>query len=321
MANILREINHVNAKSLDEAVEFLSKDGSQPIAGGTDLLGTMKLYILRDYPQTIVNLKTITPSLDYITVSDAGVLRIGALTKLRDIAKSDIVAKRWTALSQAAGRTASPHIREMGTIGGNICQLNRCLYFRKKWNRFDCLRKGGDTCYAITGENRYHSIFGAVKACVAVNPSDLAPALMALNATIITTKRSIKIGGFWDVGIPGSTVLATDELVREISIPAPADGVKSAFVKFALRSSIDFPIVNCAAMIGGDDASICLNAVHNNPYKATRAEEALKGKSIDDVLAEVAGDASVQAAMPLALNEWKIQIAKTMVKRVVLACK
>lgn len=320
MPNILREFKHFNARSLDEAAELLSEIGSQPIAGGTDLLGVMKLYILRDYPQTIVNLKTITPSLDYI-YSDNGLLRIGASAKLKDIAQSDVVARRWTALSQAAGKTASPHIREMGTIGGNICQLNRCLYFRKKWNRFDCLRKGGNLCYAIGGENRYHSILGATKGCVAVNPSDLAPALVALGATIVTTKRSIRAGEFWDVGTPGSTVLAANELVREINIPSPVDETKSAFVKFALRSSIDFPIVNCAAMIGGEDIRICLNAVHNKPYRTTEAEELLRGKSIDDSVADAVGTTSVKGAMALACNQWKIQIARTIVKRAVLACR
>ncbi|MCL2149688.1 MAG: FAD binding domain-containing protein [Dehalococcoidia bacterium] len=320
MSNLLREFNHVNAKSLDEAVGLLSETGAQAIAGGTDLLGTMKLYILRDYPRLIVNLKTIAPSLDYITDQD-GVLKIGALTKLGDIAKSDVVNKKWSALSQAAQKTASPHIREMGTIGGNICQLPRCLYFRKKWNRFDCARKGGNACYALSGENRYHSIFGAVKSCVDVNPSDLAPALVALNASVVTTKRTIHCEQFWDVAIPNTTVLAPDELVKEIQIPAPSSGAKSTFIKFALRSSIDFPIVNCAALIGGDAARICLNAVYNKPYRATKAEDQVKGKAIDDTVAELSGNASVQDAIALPFNKWKIQIAKTMVARAVLACK
>jgi len=117
----------------------------------------------------VINLKAITPSLDYIK-EEGGMLKIGALTRLEDIAKSSVVQANYAALAQAALATASPHIREMGTIGGNICQHVRCWYFRKTENRFDCIRKGGNMCYAMAGENRYHSIFGAIKACVAVNP-------------------------------------------------------------------------------------------------------------------------------------------------------
>ncbi len=195
------------------------------------------------------------------------------------------------------------------------------LVLPKGDNRFDCIRKGGNMCFAMAGENRYHSIFGAIKACVAVNPSDTAPALVALNAKIVTTKQTIDAENFWDVAIPGSTVLAKDEIVKEIQIPTPASGTKTAFLKFALRSSIDFPIVNCAAAISGSDARICLNAVYNKPYRATKAEEAIKGKTIDEASAETAGTAAVSGAVALSKNKWKIQVAKTMVKRAILACK
>jgi xanthine dehydrogenase YagS FAD-binding subunit len=240
------------------------------------------------------------------------------MTRLEDIAESSVVQGSWAALAEAAHRTASPHIRESGTIGGNICQMNRCWYFRKEENRFDCIRKGGNMCYAMAGENRYHSIFGAIGACVAVNPSDTAPALVALNATIKTSKRDIAAEDFWDMSVPGSTVLDDDEIVTEIDVPAFSG--KSAFVKFAMRSSIDFPIVNCAAAISGSSARICLNAVHNKPYRATAAEEAIAGKTIDEANAEAAGAAAVSSASPLAKNKWKVQVAKVMVKRAILDC-
>jgi xanthine dehydrogenase YagS FAD-binding subunit len=316
----MKNFTYIDAKTLDEAVAALAKGKAQVIAGGTDLLGTMRFYILPDYPQTIINLKTITPSLDYIK-EEGGMLKIGALTRLEDIYKSSVVQTKYKALADAAGKTASPHIREMGTIGGNICQLNRCWYFRKADNRFNCIRKGGNLCNAMAGENRYHSIFGAIKACVAVNPSDTAPALVALNAKMVTNKRNIEAEQFWDMTIPGSTVLATDEIVKEIQVPTPAAGVKSAFLKFALRSSIDFPIVNCAAAIGAGDARICLNAVYNKPYRATKAEDAIKGKTIDVASAEAAGTAAVTGAQALQLNKWKIPIAKAQVKRAILLCE
>lgn len=322
MGNPLKEFAHLNAKTIEEAVTALAKGKAQAVAGGTDLLSTMKLRVLRDdqYPLTLVDLKTITPSLDYIK-EEGGMLKVGALTRLEDIAQSAVVKGKWAALAEAAHRTASPHLREMGTIGGNICQFNRCWYFRKEDNRFDCIRKGGNMCYAMAGDNRYHSIFGAVKACVAVNPSDTAPALVVLQAKIVTNKRTIDAEKFWDAGIPGSTVLEANEIITEIQVPAPASGVKSAFIKFALRTSIDFPIVNCAAAIGGNEARICLNAVYNNPYRATKAEDAIKGKTIDLANAEAAGAAAIQGVSALSMNKYKIQVAKGVVKKAVLACK
>jgi NADPH-dependent glutamate synthase beta subunit-like oxidoreductase/CO/xanthine dehydrogenase FAD-binding subunit len=160
----LMKFNYVNASSLDEAVSILKKmeDRASLLAGGTDLLGTMRFEILPDYPETVINLNTI-PGLDYIREED-DLVKIGALTRLQDIANDPIIKGRYTALAEAARRAASPHVREMGTIAGNICQLNRCWYFRKEDNRFECMRKGGQTCYAIVGENRYHSIFGGTKA-------------------------------------------------------------------------------------------------------------------------------------------------------------
>ena len=157
----MRPFNHLNAKSLDEAIAALQKGEANVLAGGVDLLGTLKDNISPEYPRTVINLKTI-PGLDYIKEED-GVLKIGATTRLADIGRSDVVRKAAPALAEAAEATATPNIREMGTLGGNIAQLPRCWYFRKLENRFYCDRKGGNTCYAIQGDNRYHSIFGGLK--------------------------------------------------------------------------------------------------------------------------------------------------------------
>jgi xanthine dehydrogenase YagS FAD-binding subunit len=321
----MKNFTLVNPKTIDEAVAALKSDEAHVRAGGTDLFGTMKDEILITYPKTVVNLKTI-PGLSYIK-EDGGMLKIGAMTVLEDIATNTTVQTKYTALAQAAERTASPHLREAGTIGGNICQMNRCWFFRQVDNRFSCIRKGGNMCYAMAGDNRYHSIFGGIKACFAVNPSDTAPALVALNAKIVTTKRTIDAENFWDMVIPGSTVLAVDEVVTEIQVPTPAIGAKSAFLKMALRRSIDFPIVNCAAMISATDARICLNAVYNKPMRAVDAETAIKGKAIDDTSADAAGAAAVTKAVALPSmgtspgTKWKINIARTLVKRTILLCK
>ena len=317
----IKKFTHIDAKTVDEAASILRAGKAAVLSGGTDLLGTMRFEVLPNYPEVVVNLKNI-PGLEYIK-EDTTMLRIGALTRLEDIAQNELIKTRFRALAEGAHRTATPHIREMGTIAGNICQLTRCWYFRLPDNRFNCVRKGGRQCYAVQGDNRYHSIFGAVKSCFAVNPSDTAPALVALNAKIKTNKRLIEAEDFWDRAIPGSTVLAADEIVTEIQIPVPAAGSKSAFIKFAIRKSIDFPIVNCAAMIGAGNARICLNAVYNKPYRALAAEESIKGKPINEDNADAAGAAAVASATKLKDDDkrkWKIPIAKAMVKRAILAC-
>jgi xanthine dehydrogenase YagS FAD-binding subunit len=314
----MKTFNHVNPKSVSDAVAALAGGKAVVIAGGTDLIGRLKDEILPTYPVTVVNLKTI-PNLDYIK-EEGGLLKIGAGTHLADIAIHPTINQKYTALAQAAGRVASPHIREMGTIGGNISQLHRCWYFRIPDNRFNCIRKGGATCFALKGQNRYHSIFGVANGCAAVNPGDTAPALVALDAKIVTSKRTINAQDFWDVKIPGNTVLATDEIVTEIHVPTPAGGANSAFLKFALRNSIDFPIVNCAVAVSGGAVRICLNAVAPKPYRATKAEEAITGKPLTEANAETAGEAAVAGADPLDGNKYKVQIAKVLVKRTLLAC-
>ena len=323
----MKKFTHFNVSTVEEAVSLLRRHQGKAnlIAGGTDLLGKMKDRILPTYPEAVVNIKTI-PGLDTIK-EEGGILKIGPLAILEDIAHDATVKASYAALAEAARRTASPHLREMGTIGGNICQDIRCWYYRNPENRFPCLRKGGGRCYALEGDTRYHSIFGGSvdEGCIAVHPSDTAPALVALDARIKTSRRTIRAEDFFQVEVSKTTVLDNDEMVTEIQIPTPVDGMKSAFFKFALRKSIDFPIINCATMITGSGdkvsaARICLNAVYVKPYRAIKAEEAIIGKEINDANAEAAGSAAVSDAKPLHDNAYMVQVAKIMVKRAILAC-
>ena len=324
----MKTFNHINAPSIEEAVSWLRRYGHRAnvIAGGTDLVGKMKDEILPTYPEAIINLKTI-PGLDSIK-EEGGVLKIGALSRLHDIAANPTVIDRYPALAMAAHRTASPNIRQMGTIGGNICQDIRCWYYRSPRNRFPCLRKGGGRCYAIDGDNRYHSIFGGSVegGCIAVHPSDTAPALIALNATIVTSKRMIDAEDFFQVDVVKTTILDADEIVTEIHVPEPLSGTRSAFLKFAVRRSIDFPIVNCAAMMTSlagrvSAARICLNAVSVKPYRAIQAEEALIEEAIEETTAEAAATLALSDTKPLEHNRYMVQIGKTLVKRTILDCK
>jgi xanthine dehydrogenase YagS FAD-binding subunit len=323
-----------NPTTVADAATTLGKGGAVVYAGGTELLYKLKaMNSPATPPSTLVNLKTITPSLSYIKV-EGGTLKIGATTTLSAIAASNDVKTGWLALAQAAAAAASPELRNVGTIGGNICQQIECWYFKADNNLFNCLRKDPKgVCYAIAGDNRYHSIFGGVSGCFAVNPSDTAPALLAFGASIVTNKKTWAAKDFWAVNGENSTALAADEIVTEIQFPAVAAGSKSAFSKFALRKSFDFPIVNCAAVITQASgtvsaASIALNAVHNNPRKATAAETAIVGKAINAANADAAGTQAVTGATPMPANantttvgnSYMIQIAKTMVKRTILNC-
>ena len=323
----MKTFTHFNTSNVEEAVSLLGRYGGKAdlVAGGTDLLGKMKDRILPDYPEALINLKTIA-GLDFIQEDDRG-LKLGPLAILEDIAHADMVKEKYTALAEAARRTASPHLREMGTIGGNICQDIRCWYYRSPENRFPCLRKGGGRCYALKGDTRYHSIFGGSveEGCIAVHPSDTAPALIALDAAIQTSKRTVRAENFFQVEVSRTTVLEPDEIVTEIRIPASVEGTKSAFFKFALRKSIDFPIVNCAARISTTDgkvhdARICLNGVYVKPSRVHSAEEAIMGKPINEANAGAAGEAAVASAKPLHDNGYMVEVAKAFVKKAILAC-
>ena len=326
----MRKFNHINAGSIDEAASILHQNAGKAmiIAGGTDLLGCLREDIWPEQPRVVINIKRI-PGLNYIK-EEAGLLKIGALTTLVDIAESELIISSYSCLAQAALKTASPSLRNLGTLVGNICQENRCWYYRypqQLGGRIDCVRKGGKKCLAVTGDHRYHSIFGAVKKCIAVNPSDTAPALMVLNASVKTSKRIIAIQDFFSAanGMK-STVLEPDEIVTEIQIPVPDATTRSAFVKYAMRQSIDFPIVNCAARLkmNGNlvhDASISINAVYCDPLCFPEAEKYLCGKELTEDVAEKAAEKAVVGARPLLMNSYKVQMAKTLVKDALCACE
>ena len=310
----MKKFNYINATTIAEAVSALGEGGAAVLAGGTDILTYLKGYVSPNAPQTLVNIKNI-PGMDDIK-EEGGMLKIGALAKLKDVYTSATVQANYAALAEAAHKVGTPELRNMGTIGGNICQMVRCWYYRSEHNTFDCLRKNptGGVCQALLGDNRYHSIFGAMSGCVAVNPSDIAPALVALGATIVyqspTETKSKAAEEFFTMNGEKTTVLGENEIVTEIQVPEFSG--KSAFLKFAIRKSFDFPIVNCAAVVSDSEARICLNGVYNTPKLfAPVIPLPPPGDIAEDLLAD---------ASALPHNGYMIQIAKTLVKRAVLAC-
>jgi xanthine dehydrogenase YagS FAD-binding subunit len=318
---------HINAGSVEEAVELLAKyEGKAKLnAGGTDLLGVLKDRILSQYPETIINIKTI-PGLSAIKEHEGGI-SVGALTTLADIISSPLIEQYYPLLNEAAKTVASSQIRNMATIGGNLCQDTRCWYYRypdKIGGMIDCFRKGGKTCPAASGENQYHAIMGA-RRCFAVCPSDTAVALTALSARVSAAgpegTRNISVEEFYT---PPGNVLTPGEMITEIYIPKPSPAAGQKFLKFTLRKPIDFAVVSVAALITLDrkicsDARIVLGAVASAPIRAFKAEEYLQGKELSEENVAEAAEIALAGAKPLAKNAYKVEIAKTLVKRAVTA--
>ena len=256
-------------------------------------------------------------------MADAGEIRIGALARLADIADSPLVKKNCPALAMSAASVGSPELRNMGTIGGNLCQDTRCWYYRypdKMGGRVLCYRKDKGPCHAVRGDNRYHAVLGGMK-CYAVCPSDLAIALAALESEVKTIRpageRTIPLADFYNTLGP---VLEPDELVTEIRIPAPAANAVQRFSKFRLRESIDFAVVSVAVVLEVAegvcrDARIVLGAVAPVPYRAVGAEDVIRGGPLDQRQAGLAAEAALRDAEPMSGNAYKIEIAKTLIKR------
>lgn len=345
----MKWFEHHNARSMEDAVALLNEYGGKAklIAGGTDLLGALKDRVFAEYPEAVINIKTID-GLDYIKNDEKG-LAIGALAKLADIVKSPVVKEEYKLLAEAAHSVATPHIRNMATIGGNLAQDVRCWFYRyphQIGGSMVCLRRGGKFCSALAGDNRYHSIFGAAsltedssgvdspqrtepsfpskvrKGCLAVGPSDIAVALVALDARIVTTRRSLTAERFFKITATGTTVLEADELIREIQIPRVPVGARQTYEKFTLRKPIDFAVVSVASILTIDkavckDARIVLGAVAPEPVRALKAEAVIKGRTVDEDTATEAATHALTGASPLKMNGYKVEIAKTLVKRAI----
>jgi xanthine dehydrogenase YagS FAD-binding subunit len=323
----MKPFTHHNARSIDEAITLLTKyKGKAKLnAGGTDLLGVLKEMSLPEYPKAIINIKTIN-GLNYINEDKKG-LKMGALTKLSDLTKSPFLRDHYPALAEAARSVATPQVRNAATIGGNLCQDVRCWYYRYPCHiggPIRCLRKGNGPCLAVAGDNRYHAILGGKK-CFAVCPSDTAVALAALGAQIKIAgpegERRVAVTDFYN---PLGNGLKGNEILTEIEVPGITGPTKQRFLKFTLRNPIDFAIVSVASIItveGGicTDARIALGAVAPGPVRARKAEEVIKGRPINEDIAVMAAHEAVAGARPLSMNAYKVEIAKTLVKRAILS--
>ena len=311
--------------SLEGALK-LSKDLDKEgwlIAGGQDSYDWFKDRAKR--PAALVDLSGIA-ALKGIREKDGG-LEIGALTTLTEIAESEIVKSRYTVLARAAARVASPQIRNAATLGGNLCQDARCWYYRAG---VDCYRAGGNTCYADTpqGQNREHCLFGASR-CIAVSPSDTAPAVVALEGTVVIAgpqgERAVAAEEFFigpAVDITRMTILKPGEIVTAVRLPSKWAGAKFYFEKAADRATWDFALVNVAAALIVDagtikDARVVVGAVECVPRRLKAVEQAIIGQAQNDDTAMIAGRTASQGATAVQYNGYKIPLMENLVRRAV----
>jgi len=314
---------YVNAANEKEAIAALSPERGRflPLAGGMDLLALMKDYVAT--PERLVNVKNLDNKI--AKTSDGG-LRIGAAVTIDDLANHADARRLYPALVQAAEEVGTPQIRHAGTVGGNLNQRPRCWYFRNE--EFDCLKKGGSRCFAKDGENQYHAIFGDGP-CHIIHPSSLAVPAVALGAKFRIAgpagEREVAAADYFvmpDKNMFGETVLQPNELLTHVTLPAPGSA-KTATYEVRYKQSHDWPLASAtvALDLSGTTvrgARIVLGAVAPIPWRSQAAEAALTGKTITEQTAMAAADAAVQGAKPMTDNAYKVQIARTAVKRAIV---
>jgi xanthine dehydrogenase YagS FAD-binding subunit len=309
---------YIKVQTLEEGIKHLSSGGARVHAGGTDLLGCLRENVFTAAKAVSINnikeLKGISQR--------KGGLRIGALTTITEVAENPMVKRLYPGLARAASEVGSPQLRNQGTIGGNICQKPRCWYYRSD---FLCTRKGGDTCFAFAGENQSHCIFGGV-ACYIVHPSDTASALSAFQATVRIAGpkglRSVPVDQFFVLPATDprrETILEPEEIVTEISIPAPLPGLRSSYRKVRARRSWDFALAGVAMALRFDssrisEAHVYLSGAAPVPWRSKEVEQEIMGKQLDGETISRAGEAAVKNAEPLAKNGYKVPLFRAVIE-------
>jgi xanthine dehydrogenase YagS FAD-binding subunit len=319
----------VRPATLEEALAQLPAEAAQGgvervklLAGGQDLLTELKEHLAG--PELVVDLAEV-PGLDRIEPAPGGGLAIGALVTLAELEHGPAVRERFAVLAEAAASVASPQIRSQGTVGGNLCQRPRCWYYRNE--DAVCLKKGGTECFSYGGLSKYNAILGGGPSYI-VHPSDLAPALVALDAEVtlasLRGERSMPLERFFTLPSEGDVrrenVLLPDELVLRVAVPAPDGPVKSTYLKLRERGSYDFALASAALALRLEngvirDARIVLGGVAPVPWRSQEAEDAVRGKPMRLDTWEAAAEAALADAEPLEDNAYKVPLAKGAIVR------
>ena len=325
--DVMPDIELFQPVSVEDAAALAERLGRKGwvLAGGQDTYGWLKDRVKN--PQAMIDLASID-TLQGIEAAGDGI-RIGAMTSLRDVSRSELIKSRYGLLATAASKVASPQIRNQGTLGGNLVQDTRCWYYRRGLN---CYRAGGNTCYADTPEglNREHAVFEASR-CVAVSPSDTATALVALDATMViqntSSTRRVAAGDFFigpAINITHMTVLRPGDILTHVELPATWSGADFYFEKVADRNVWDFALVSIAAAFNIDGGTIrasrlVCGAVACTPRRLTDVERALMGKPRNEATADTVAGLASQGAKPLNFNQFKAPLMENLVKRALRA--
>jgi xanthine dehydrogenase YagS FAD-binding subunit len=321
----VKAFSYVNPANEREAIRALSPelDKVAPLGGGQDLLARLKDYVAT--PDRIVNVKGALDAT--VTSMPGGGLKIGAAMRIADLAEHPQVAKLYPAMVLAAGEVGTPQIRNQGTVGGNLNQRPRCWYYRNE--EFVCFKKGGSQCFSPSGENQFHAIFGNGPSFI-VHPSSLAVPCVAYGATFRLAgpkgERMVPAAEYFTMptlqNVRTENVLAPDELLTHVILPAPGP-VKSGHYEVRYKESHDWPIAFATVLLTMDGelvraARVVMGAVAPIPWRAPDAEAALVGKRVNEETASAAAEAALRGAKPLSQNAYKVQVAKTAVKRAIL---
>jgi xanthine dehydrogenase YagS FAD-binding subunit len=313
----LNSFDYLVAEQFDSALAEYGEGKVALKAGGIDLLDLVKEGV--EKPATILSIDGLE-DYRYIREETDGV-HIGCLATLADIGRNELLKSKYAVLHHAAAEAATPQIRERATVGGNLCQRPRCWYFRQR--EFHCLKKGGATCFAVEGENRYHAIFGGGPSYI-VHPSNVAPALVALDGIIVVRPadgepKQIKAAEFFllpEQALMKENVLEPGEIITEVIVPrAPA---QSATIELREKQSFDWPITMACVARLAEGWRVCLGAVAPIPWLSKPAMEAVGNSDITAELAAKAGEAAVADADPMTDNEYKVQLVKVAVKRALM---
>jgi len=322
----MRSFDYSSFTTVEETLQRLDsacEERVRPLAGGTDLLPLMKQNIVT--PVALVDIKRIEPLAKGIEADTKGDgLRLGALTTLSDVACDPLIANRFPLLAEAAGLAATPQLRNMATIGGNLLQRPRCWYYRNEL--LPCWLKGGDACPAYEGQNEFHALFGNGP-CYAVHPSDLAAALLAVDAQVelrsTEGERTVPLADFFALPTAAhrrESVIGEDELLLAVHVPGLFSGEHSTYVKAMDRKVWAFALAGVAATVVMQkdvitDLRLVLSGVAPIPWRVTAAEELLRGKTPSESLFAQAAEVAITDAEPLAHNEYKIPLVKSLLRR------
>ena len=321
----MKAFSYVSPANEKDAVAALGNDPEKvmPIGGGQDLLARLKDYVSQ--PDRIVNVKAALDAT--VTAMPGGGLKIGAAMRVADLAEHAQVAKLYPAMALAAIEVGTPQIRNQGTVGGNLNQRPRCWYYRNE--EFVCFKKGGNQCFSPAGENQFHAIFGSGPSFI-VHPSSLAVPSVAYGATFRLFgpkgERMVPAADYFTMptlqNVRTENVLAPNELLTHVILPAPG-AARSGHYEVRYKASHDWPIAFATVLLtmAGDtirSARVVMGAVAPVPWRSQAAEAALAGKPLNEATAAAAAEAAVRDARPLSQNAYKVQVAKTAVKRAIL---